>query len=138
VLARLHRASYDRMTYLPRLHTPEEDRAYYMALFERNEIWIAEEDARVIGFAVLAADELMQIHVDAGEQNRGVGSELFRHATERRPRGFTLWTFQRNEGARRFYERHGCRVAQLGDGAGNEEREPDIQYEWRPRGDTLP
>ena len=45
---------------------------------------------------------------------------------------FHLWVFQRNEGARRFYERHGLRLAALTDGAGNEEREPDARYEWRP------
>jgi GNAT superfamily N-acetyltransferase len=135
-LARMLRASYDRMTYIPTLHTPEEDAAYVGELLARNEAWVAEEDGRAVGFAVLADDALLQIHVEAGRQNRGIGSALFRHATERRPRGFTMWTFQRNEGARRFYERHGARVAQLTDGAGNEEGEPDVQYEWRPSRDT--
>ena len=132
-LARMLRSTYDLMTYIPRLHTPDEDRAYVGGyLYPGNEVWVAEDDGRVVGFAVLSADELLQIHVDPREQNKGIGSELFRHATQRRPSGFTMWTFQRNEGARRFYERHGCRVAQLTDGEHNEEREPDVQYEWRP------
>jgi GNAT superfamily N-acetyltransferase len=120
------------MPYVPRLHTPEEDRAFVGAFVAGEEVWLAEEGGRVVGFAALAEDELLQMHVFADAQNRGIGSDLFRQATERRPRGFTLWTFQKNDGARRFYERHGCRVRQLTDGAGNEEREPDIQYEWRP------
>ena len=33
---------------------------------------------------------------------------------------------------RRFYERNGCRVVELTDGSGNEEREPDALYEWAP------
>jgi GNAT superfamily N-acetyltransferase len=132
LLARMLRASYDAMAYIPRLHTPEEDAGYVGGLVSENEGWVAEEDGRVAGFAVLASDELLQIHVEADRQNRGIGSALFLHATERRPRGFTLWTFQKNDGARRFYERHGCRVAQQTEGAGNEEREPDVQYEWRP------
>ena len=44
---------------------------------------------------------------------------------ELRPGGFTLWVFQRNTGARRFYERRGLRLVELTDGAGNDEREPD-------------
>jgi ribosomal protein S18 acetylase RimI-like enzyme len=132
LLARMLRASYDAMPYIPRLHTPEEDRRYVGDLTAQNEGWVADEDGRVLGFAVVSDDELLQIHVRAESQNRGIGTTLFRHATERRPRGFTLWTFQKNEGARRFYERHGCRIAQLTDGERNEEQEPDMQYVWRP------
>jgi len=51
---------------------------------------------------------------------------------QERPDGFPFWVFQRNEGARRFYERHGCRLVELTDGSGNEEKEPDALYEWRP------
>ena len=120
------------MTYLPTLHTPEEDLGYYADFFVRHEIWIAEEGDRMVGFAVLSEDELQQIHVAADSQNRGIGTALFRHAMERRPDGFVLWTFQKNEGARRLYERLDCRIVQLTDGSGNEEREPDVQYEWRP------
>ena len=39
-----------------------------------------------------------------------------------------LWTFQRNTGARRFYERNGFIAVDLTDGASNEEREPDVRY----------
>jgi len=71
-------------------------------------------------------------HIFAHPPGRGVGSALLQQAKERRPGGFRPWVFQRNEGARRFYERHGLRLAALTDGAGNEEREPDARYEWRP------
>ncbi len=139
LLARMLRASYDAMTYVPRLHTPEEDRGYLGGfIVAGHEVWVAEDDGRVVGFAAVSDHELLQIHVEADAQNRGIGSALFRHATERRPQGFVLWTFQKNEGARRFYERHGCRVVQMTDGAGNEEREPDIQFEWRPPAHALP
>ena len=39
-----------------------------------------------------------------------------------------LWTFQRNAGARRFYERNGFVAMEFTDGASNEEREPDVRY----------
>jgi GNAT superfamily N-acetyltransferase len=131
-VARMMRSTYDRMDYIPRMHTPEEDLAYIGGLFGEREIWVAENDAGVVGFAILSADELMQMHVDPDEQNAGIGSALLARAKERRPAGFTLWTFQKNVGARRFYERHGLEVVRLTDGDGNEEREPDVQYAWRP------
>jgi len=126
------RSTYDLMEYIPRLHTHEEDLSYIGGLFRDREVWVAESDAGVVGFAILAADELTQIHVAPGEQNAGIGSALLARAKERRPKGFSLWTFQRNEGARRFYERHGLELVQETDGQGNEEREPDAQYAWRP------
>jgi ribosomal protein S18 acetylase RimI-like enzyme len=42
-----------------------------------------------------------------------------------------LYTFQENDGARRFYERHGFRAIEFGDGSNNEENCPDVLYEWR-------
>ena len=40
--------------------------------------------------------------------------------------------FQKNDGARRFYERHGFRLVELTDGGSNMEKEPDARYEWLP------
>ena len=56
----------------------------------------------------------------------------FDELQRRRPGGFEFWVFQQNERARRFYELHGCVAVELTDGEGNEERTPDIRYEWRP------
>lgn len=131
-IARMMRSTYDRMTYIPRLHTPEEDLAYIAGSFADHEVWVADGGDDVLGFAILSADQLLQIHVEPGEQNKGIGGRLLAQAKVRRPAGFSLWVFQRNEGARRFYERHGLELVRVTDGEGNEENEPDAQYEWRP------
>jgi GNAT superfamily N-acetyltransferase len=131
-VARMMRSTYDRMSYIPRLHTPEEDLAYIASVFAEHEAWVAEDGSVVFGFAILSADQLLQIHVDPAEQNKGIGSRLVAQAKKRRPGGFSLWVFQKNEGARRFYGRHGLELVRVTDGEGNEEREPDAQYEWRP------
>jgi ribosomal protein S18 acetylase RimI-like enzyme len=73
---------------------------------------------------------LERLYVDPEAQNRGVGGALLKKAKELRPDGFVLWVFQKNEGARRFYERHGFRLVKLTDGAQNSEREPDALYAW--------
>jgi GNAT superfamily N-acetyltransferase len=131
-IARMMRSTYDRMTFIPRLHTPEEDLAYVTGLFAEHEVWVASDGDGVLGFAILSGDQLLQLHVNPDEQNNGIGGRLLAQAKERRPGGFSLWVFQKNVGARRFYERHGLELVLLTEGEGNEEREPDAQYEWRP------
>jgi ribosomal protein S18 acetylase RimI-like enzyme len=107
-------------------------------LFERHEeIWLAEEAGRLLGFLSIRRSRqngwevLEKLYVDPEAQNRGVGTALLDQAKALRPDGFVLWVFQKNEGARRFYERHGLRLVTLTDGADNMEREPDALYEWR-------
>ena len=121
----------DEMLYLPRI--PDEDRPKLGGLFvERHETWVAEEHGQVVGFAQLSASTLENLYVDPDAQARSIGSALLDHAKQQRPAGFDFWVFQKNDGARRFYERHGCRLVELTDGAGNMEKEPDARYEWRP------
>jgi GNAT superfamily N-acetyltransferase len=121
----------DLMTYLPRI--PDEDRPKLGGwIVERHEVWVAEEDGTIVGFAGLDPGKLEHLYVDPEAQNRGVGAELLLEAKRLRPEGLQLWAFQKNEGARRFYERHGFRVVKLTDGADNMERQPDVLYEWVP------
>jgi len=87
---------------------------------------------QVVGFAGISGDELTHLYVDLTDQKRGVGSSLLEHVKGLRPKRLELWVFQKNEGARRFYERHGFRLVRLTDGAGNMEQEPDALYEWAP------
>jgi GNAT superfamily N-acetyltransferase len=130
-VGRLFVRARDEMTYLPRI--PGEDRARLGSLIvERHETWVAEEDGHVIGFAQAGPGMLENLYVDPDAQGRGVGTALLDRVKRACPNGFEFWVFQQNEGARRFYEHHGCRLVELTDGAGNMEKEPDARYEWRP------
>jgi GNAT superfamily N-acetyltransferase len=121
----------DGMAYLPRI--VDEHRPLLGGRFiERDEIWVDEEDGTVTGFAGLKGDVLTHLYVDPEHQGRGIGAALLDHAKMQRPARLELWVFQKNDGARRFYERHGFRIVRLTDGADNMEKEPDALYEWRP------
>jgi len=101
--------------------------------------WVAEEDGRVVGFAVTGpsqdadADdrtgELYAVYVDPDRFGTGIGKRLTDHAiADLRERGFrtaTLWVLQTNDGARRFYEREGWAA----DGLTTHER---VDCELRP------
>jgi GNAT superfamily N-acetyltransferase len=119
------------------LHTHEQTRAFIRSVvFEKDEIWVAEDGGRILGMAALSDEMLDQFYVHPDAQGRGAGSALLDKAKARRPDGFTFWVFQQNENARRFYERRGCRLVRLTDGSGNEEKTPDALYEWKPEEDA--
>jgi ribosomal protein S18 acetylase RimI-like enzyme len=132
-VSRVFVAARDEMTYLPRIG--EEHRPLLGGWFiERGPIWVAEEDGAVAGFSGIKDGELTHLYVEPGAQNRGVGTRLLEHAKTMSPEELFLWVFQRNEGARRFYERHGFRLVELTDGSGNMELEPDARYRWTSGG----
>jgi GNAT superfamily N-acetyltransferase len=125
-------AAFAGLTFLPKLHD-EADTKNWIAtvMLPSHEVWVAERDGEIVGFAALTEDLLGHIYVRPDVQGRGIGGALLAKAKAVRPRGFDLWVFQQNEGARRFYERHGLTCVELTDGAGNEERTPDARYAWR-------
>lgn len=131
-IAALFRRSFGTLTFLPTLHTPDEDRAFFGRAVDEQHVWIWEEGGQVLGFAALGDGMLNHLYVEPEATGRGIGTALLARAKEQSPRGFRLWTFQQNDGARRFYERHGFSVVEMTDGAGNEEREPDVLYAWTP------
>ena len=119
------------MTYLPRI--PDDIRPKLGGWFtERHEIWLIEDSGRVSGFAGLSKGWIDHLYVDTDSQSRGLGSRLLQHVKAIQPQGIRLWVFQKNSGARRFYERHDFRLERMTDGSNNMEREPDALYAWQP------
>ena len=117
------------LPFLPELHTAEEDRAYMAArIAAPDPVWLAEADAPA-GFITFREGWIDHLYVHPDQQGQGVGPRLLAKALEHgAPK--RLWTFQRNLRARRFYEAHGFRPIEFTDGAGNEERTPDVLYLW--------
>jgi GNAT superfamily N-acetyltransferase len=119
--------SFALLDFLPKLHTHEENLAYFGRCIREDEAYLLGR-----GFAILKDDWLTHLYVHPDAIRTGIGSALFVHAATERPDGFQFWVFQQNERARRFYEAHGALPVEFSDGAGNEERTPDVRYEWRP------
>jgi GNAT superfamily N-acetyltransferase len=130
-VARLHRhVRRTCLPYLPDLHTPDEDLAFFQGqVFPNSTIWLAKAGAQLIGVAVARQDWLDHLYVDPVWHGRGVGRALLLVAEEG-ARELNLWTFQQNAQAQRFYERQGFKLVELTDGAANEEGLPDAHYRW--------
>ena len=77
-----------------------------------------------------AATWLEQLYILPDQQRQGIGTRLLGMAQTAAGSRLCLYTFTRNAGARRFYERHGFTPVAESDGSRNEEGEPDVRYEW--------
>ncbi len=118
------------LPHLPDLHTPAEDIAYLATqVMPRCTVEVGEEDGSVVGFIAYRPGWIEHLYLLPAFRGRGLGSHLLALARAAHVH-LELWTFQRNAGARRFYERHGFHAVRETDGAGNEEREPDVLYAW--------
>ncbi|WP_405815644.1 GNAT family N-acetyltransferase [Streptomyces sp. NBC_01390] len=127
-----------RTAALPTVAWPrseDEVRDYFRdVVVPHRETWVAEAPSGggTVGVMVLAGDEVSQLYLLPGWRGHGIGDLFVALAKERSPDGLTLWTFQVNKPAHRFYERHGFVAVERTDGSENEEREPDVRYVWQP------
>jgi ribosomal protein S18 acetylase RimI-like enzyme len=122
------------MDYLPRLHSDAETRAWLAGVvLPGSAVTVAVVDGLVTGFCAVDGAVVEHLYVHPRGHGRGIGSALLDHAKQGGAE-LTLHVFQRNTGARRFYERHGFAAVAFTDGAGNEEREPDVLYRWTRSG----
>jgi GNAT superfamily N-acetyltransferase len=130
--ARIHRAAFDdRLPWLTGLHTPDEDARFYNdVVLSSSEVWGGFEGEQLMGFVAFRDGWIDQFYVAPDRQAHGLGSRLLDKAKTDQTL-LRLWTFQRNTLARRFYENKGFVEIDRTDGARNEEKEPDILYEWR-------
>lgn len=118
------------MPAIETLHTPDEDEAFWRdQVLTTCTVLGAFRDEELVGVIAFGSGRIEHLYVAPTHQRSGIGGVLLTQAMEAQDELF-LWTFQANETARTFYERFGFRVEKETDGAGNEEREPDVLYRW--------
>ena len=119
-------ATYD----FPLAHTDDEVRGWIRdRLIPDHEVWVATDGDRGGALLALAPGWVEQLYVAPDRLGQGIGSRLLTLAKARQPSALQLWTFQVNDRARGFYERHGFVAVEQTDGSGNQERQPDVRYE---------
>ncbi len=121
----------------PLVHSDEDVRDWIRRqLIPAGHTTVAVVDGLVVGLlAVSKATDcswIEQLYLLPAWVGQGIGTRLLELAQSELPPPIRLYTFQRNQRARSFYEGHGFKAIAFGDGSGNEEKCPDILYEWRP------
>ncbi|MFT7586335.1 MAG: GNAT superfamily N-acetyltransferase [Cellvibrionaceae bacterium] len=87
----------------------------------------------IVGLCVISVDDkaswIDHLYLKPGHLRKGIGAVLLTDALTKLSKPIRLYTFQENEGARRFYEHYGFAAITFGDGSGNEEKTADVLYE---------
>lgn len=132
MIASIHTAARrTAMPYLPELHSDRETEDWVRNIvLPQQDVWLAMMHDGIAGYIAIDGTCIEALYVRPGHQGYGVGSTLLQHAQERSAGELELWTFQRNVAARQFYEGRGFIAVESTDGLSNEEREPDVRYEW--------
>ena len=131
-LAELHvLARYD-MAYLPYVHSFLSVEIWMRdTVVPSQEVLVAETDGVAVAYAWLHDGYLRGLYVHPSYQRRGIGAALLSEIKKHAAGEFQLWVFEANEGAIRFYHRHGAQIVQKTDGSGNEESLPDRLMSFR-------
>lgn len=128
--AEIHQRWLDDTPWMPRLHDLEETTAWMRTeVFPILEVTVAETDGDVHGYVAVDSTSIVSLTIADGWRRKSIGSRLLGHAKGLRPKGLTLWTFEANEAAQRFYARHG--FVEIRRTAGdNAEGLPDVLMGW--------
>jgi ribosomal protein S18 acetylase RimI-like enzyme len=123
------------VSFAPPAHSDAEVRQWIAeVLIPSGGVTVAVRGEQIVGMMATAHEQgydwIDQLYLDPDFTRIGIGSLLLTQAKQQLRPPIRLYTFQANAGARRFYERHGFQVIAFRDGQGNEERCPDILYEW--------
>ncbi|WHY64446.1 GNAT family N-acetyltransferase [Neobacillus sp. SuZ13] len=107
-----------------------ENHVYFLnnILPEQCQLNLALIDNRVVGMIASNKTEINQLYIHIDYQGMGIGQTLLDKVKAKSSGRLTLYTFEVNENAQRFYEKNGFKI--IGRGHENEENLPDIQYEW--------
>ena len=116
----------DATVWMPRLHSRDDDRDFVGRLIERCDVW-TDDEAR--GFLARSGQEVTALYVARSARRHGLGRRLLEAAKEGQET-LSLWTFQINADAIRFYEREGFREVKRTNGADNDEGLPDVRMMW--------
>ena len=92
----------DEEFYFGELQVPNVARRYSDSL-EDIRVW---DDGVVKGFILVQDGEVRKLFVEPVLQGQGIGARLLEYAVEHLG-AKTLWALEKNEGAIRFYQRHG-------------------------------
>lgn len=100
-------------------------------LTDHFKVDLALIDEKVVGMIAYNDREINQLYIHIEFQGIGIGQTLLDRVKAQSSGRLTLYTFEVNEKAQRFYKKQGFEI--INRGHENEENLPDIQYEWKSK-----
>lgn len=131
-IASVFSPSFRLLTFLPMLHTAEQDRWFIEnVILKECEVVVAERDGGIVSFLARDGEEIRMLYTHPDVVGSGAGGLLLEAVKVSGVAALELWCFQANIRARKFYEERGFRAVRFTDGADNEEKMPDVRYRWQ-------
>jgi GNAT superfamily N-acetyltransferase len=123
------------VSFAPLVHTDDEIHRWIReTLIPEHQVTVAEENGAIVAMMALSRKEgivwIDQLYLAPNVVGKGIGTALVNFAKSTLGPPIRLHTFQENTDARKFYEKLGFRARRFSDGSGNEEKCPDLEYEW--------
>jgi GNAT superfamily N-acetyltransferase len=123
------------LPFAPSVHSESDVRRWVRtSLLPTNRVEVWEEKGNVVAVLATSVEPtcswIDQLYVLPGWNRKNIGTGLLLHAHRVLSKPIRLYTFQQNTGARRFYESHGYTAIEFTDGQANEEKCPDVLYEY--------
>jgi ribosomal protein S18 acetylase RimI-like enzyme len=111
------------------IHSFSNQKKYFNEiLIKNNSIYIVLLNEKVIGMIAFNEKEINQLYIHKDYQDMGIGKKLLNIAKNKSTGILTLYTFEINCKAQKFYERNGFKIIRRN--YENEEKLNDIKYEW--------
>jgi GNAT superfamily N-acetyltransferase len=131
------RSRKELVAFAPLAHSDEDVRRWIpQRLIPAGRTTVAVVDGAIVGFMSVSAAPgcswINHLYLHPAWIGRGIGTRLLELVRRELSPPIRLYTFQENQRARTFYERRGFTAVSFTDGSGNEEKCPDVLYEWRP------
>ncbi len=128
-LVAMWRASFEAAVGVRDPHNIEEQRSYLLGtVVPNNQVVVALMNGVNVGFVAASPRHIDQLYVHRDYQGQGIGSRLLQWAKDNSSGQLSLFTFERNARAQRFYESRGFKV--VARGFEEQWQLPDIKYEW--------
>ncbi|MFB5661302.1 GNAT family N-acetyltransferase [Alteribacillus sp. HJP-4] len=106
------------------------DHDYFLKeiLNKQYKVELALIDEKIVGMIAFNESEINQLYIHLDYQGIGIGQTLLKKAKVQSSGSLSLYTFEINKKAQRFYEKNGFKI--IDRGHKNEENLPDLLYEW--------
>lgn len=111
---------------MPKLHTKAQDLIFVKQLITTRVVRMEDSG---LGFLARQDGEVDALYLAPHARGQGLGKALLDEAKAAEEM-LTLWAFQANEGARRFYAREGFIEAFMTNGDGNLRGLKDVRLVW--------
>lgn len=116
--------------WMPKLHTGAEDIRFAGHMIDRGWVTVAVQNDTICGFSARDGVEVNCLYIASNTRGQGCGRALL-DAMKTQSDTLDLWTFQANQPAQKFYQKHDFTEVERTDGATTDEKLPDIRYRWQ-------